>query len=578
MADAEKAEGIGNEEFLIYKYAIKNAFLHNGKADVGAVVGKVIALQKEAEVDLKKVVPKIQKIVQEINAMEFAEIEAEYKKFEGEGYELKPQEKKPGLPELDWAESGKEAVITRFAPNPNGMMHFGHARACYMSYAFAEKYAGRFILRFDDTDPKIKKPVAEAYKAFERDVEWLNGAAPNEIIYASDRLELYYDYMRKLIEKGGAYICNCASEKWRELIKKGKGCKCREEKPKDVLKKFEKMLAHEIKEGEAVMRIKSDLQHKDPSTRDWWVAKIVDAPEHPRVSGKFLWPSYNFASAIDDHELGITLIIRGQQHAQNETKQKSLYDYFKWNYPHAITYGLLKLSETVLSKSKIKAKIAEGEFSGFDDPRVGTLENLRRRGIAPQAIREILIDIGVKPNDITVSEDALYDANRNVIDAEADRIIFISEPAIMDVQFAHAIEAKLPKHPDFPERGEKAYHLNEGMQRFIIEKSDAEKLNEGETIRLKHAYNVRVVKKDAMQVFAEFVSTSKTDAHVIPWLIEEQSIAVEILMPDAKIIYGSAEAGLLNYEIGSVLQLERLGYARLDSREAGTAKLWFAHK
>ncbi|MBI2530286.1 MAG: glutamate--tRNA ligase [Candidatus Diapherotrites archaeon] len=572
------AEESADLEGLIYKYAIKNAFLHSGKADVGAVVGKVIALQKEAEVDLKKIVPKIQGIVKGINSMPFAEIEEEYKKFEEAGYELKPKEKKIGLPDLEWMQSGKESVVARFAPNPNGPMHFGHARACYMSYAFAEKYAGKFILRFDDTDPKIKKPVAEAYKAFERDVEWLNGSAPNEIIYASDRLDLYYDYMRRLIEKDGAYICNCASEKWRGLIRKGKGCKCRAENKKEQMKKFKKMLAHESREGEAVIRIKTDLAHKDPSTRDWWIAKIVDKPEHPRVSGKYLWPSYNFASAIDDHELGITLIIRGQQHAQNETKQKFLYEYFKWKYPHAITYGLLKLSETVLSKSKIKAKIEEGEFSGFDDPRVGTLENLRRRGITAEAIREILIDIGVKPNDITVSEDALYDANRNVIDANADRIIFISEPVLIDVQFAQGIDAKLPRHPDASERGEKVYHLNEGMQRFIIEKGDAEKLKTGETIRLKHAYNVRIVKKDSMQIFAEFVSASKIDAPLIPWLLEEESIGIEVLMPDAKIVYGSAEAELLKYDVGSILQLERLGYARLDAREGNSARLWFAHK
>ena len=103
-------------------------------------------------------------------------------------------------------------------------------------------------------------------------------------------------------------------------------------------------------------------------------------------------------------------------------------------------------------------------------------------------------------------------------------------------------------------------------------------LKEGETIRLKHAYNVRVVKKDAMQIFAEFVSASKIDAPLIPWLIEEQSIGIEVLMPDAKIIYGSAEAEMLNYEVGSILQLERLGYARLDAREGNTAKFWFAHK
>ena len=151
-----------------YRYAIKNAYLHEGKADLGALIGKMKALDKD--LDLKKAMPILQQTIKKVNSMGIAEIGKEYENFQ-DSYELKPQEKKEGLPDLDWTE--KEKVVTRFAPNPNAPFHLGNARAAYMSYAFAEKYNGKFILRFEDTDPKVKKSIANAEEIFKDDLKWL---------------------------------------------------------------------------------------------------------------------------------------------------------------------------------------------------------------------------------------------------------------------------------------------------------------------------------------------------------------------------------------------------------------------
>src|SRR3989344_6387309 len=340
-------------EKTAYRYAIKNAFLHGGKADIAAVIGKVVALHKDVE--LRKALPSIQAMVKKVNSMPLDEIAEEYKKFEG-SYELKPPEKKEGLPDLEWAE--KEGVITRFAPNPNGPFHLGSARAAILSHEYARKYGGKFLLRFDDTDPKVKKPIQNAKVIFLEDLEWL-GCSVDEIYFASDRLETYYAFMRKVIEDEKAYVCTCEVEKWRSLTRQKKACPCRKKKPEKQMQLFEKMLSNELKEGNAVLRLKTDLNHADPSVRDWWIAKIVDKPEHPNTNaaGKHVWPSYNFASAIDDHEFGVTLIIRGQEHEQNQTRQEFLYNYFGWKYPHSIHFGRVSFEGAVLSTSMIRKEL-----------------------------------------------------------------------------------------------------------------------------------------------------------------------------------------------------------------------------
>jgi glutamyl-tRNA synthetase len=353
----------------IYRYAIKNAFQHDGKANVGAVVGKVIALHPE--VDVKKVMPDIQATVQKVNALTPSKIEEEYNKF-AQSYELKPQEKKEGLPDLDWAKD--EEVVTRYAPNPNGPFHLGNARAAILSYEFAKKYKGKFLLRFEDTDPQVKKPIENAEELFNEDLKWL-GLSFDELFFQSDRLEIYYSHIKQLIDMEKAYICTCNVEEWRELIKEKKGCPCREEGKEENMERFKKMLKHDFKHGEAVVRLKTDLNHPDPSIRDFWLARVVDNPEHPRAGSKhFVWPAYNLASGIDDHLMGVTLILRGQEHAQNEEKQRFMYGYFGWKYPHTIHFGRVKLQDMVLSTSKIAEGIEKGDFSGWDDPKLGRFQ------------------------------------------------------------------------------------------------------------------------------------------------------------------------------------------------------------
>ncbi len=551
-----------------YRYAVKNAFLHNGKADVGAVVGKIIALHKNT--DIKKAMPLIQNAVKKVNCLNFEDIEIEFKKFEERGYELKPAEKKEGLIDLDWAEAG-EKVVTRYAPNPNGPFHLGNARAAILSHEFARKYKGKFILRFDDTDPKVKKPIADAEKIFLEDLNWLE-CKPDEIYFASDRLELYYSFMRKLLEIDGAYVCTCEKESWKKGILSGEGCDCRKKSKEDQLKNFEKMLFHKFKEGDAVLRIKTDLNHPDPSVRDWWLAKIVDSPQHPRVGSKFhLWPSYNFASAIDDHELGTTLILRGQEHAQNQTKQEFLYKYFEWTYPHSFHFGRVKLEKMVLSTSKIKLGIESGKYNGWDDIRLGTIRALRRKGFVAQALKKAIIDVGVKSSDTTIELKKLAALNKEFL-GELKRIVFIEEPIELDVNFCPKTSVNFDG---------KIFELKEGNQRFTVSKKQLAQSKIGETFRLRNAYNAKLKSAIDFRAEADFLNAinlkkEHDSINIVSWILH--AVDVEILMPDSKKIYGLAEEDLLDLKAGEHVQFDKFGICIIDSKKDGRINLWFSHE
>ncbi|MDD5148279.1 MAG: glutamate--tRNA ligase [Candidatus ainarchaeum sp.] len=544
-----------------YRYAVKNAFLHEGRADAGAVVSKIIALH--TGIDVKKAMPAIAEAVRKVNAMPAVEIEAEYRKFEG-GYELKPKPKREGLPALEFAEKGAP-VITRFAPNPSGVMHLGHARQAILSNDLARKYSGKFFLRFDDTDPKIKVPLEQGEELILQDLKWLD-ASPDKIFRASDRFELYYDYMRKTIEMEKAYVCTCDNEEWKKKKAEGTACACRDTSKKENLEKFEKMLKHEFREGQAVLRIKTDLGHKDPSIRDWWAAKIVDSPQHPKARHIHLWPGYNFASAIDDHELGVTLIIRGQEHAQNAEKQKYLYKYFGWEYPHSIHTGRVKSDIGYLSKSKINLLAKKKDFLGYSDPRLGTLSALKRRGFQPEAIREIMIDIGLKTSDTTIEFKKLADLNKKFV-SDAERIAFIKDPVRLEVGFAQKT---------FAEVDGKEFELKQGSQSFLVDKSELEKIETGKIARIRNAYNVRMVKKDSLQAFAECLGPGPGQFPVIHWLIEEQSADTEIWTPKG-MVAGFVDNRITGKKTGEIVYLEKFGYCRIDQLKGNKAVLFWAH-
>ncbi|MDO8624965.1 MAG: glutamate--tRNA ligase [Candidatus Diapherotrites archaeon] len=554
-----------------FKYAIKNAALHDGKADVGALVGKLKALFSDT--DIKELAKIAKETVAKVNAMKLAEIEKRFQAFEAEGYELKPKEKEKGLAPLDWADAG-EKVITRFAPNPNGPMHIGHCRAAILSAEYAKKYKGEFLLRFEDTDPKIKKPLENAEKLFLADLKWL-GYAPDTVSWASSRFDTYYEYMKKVLRQGNAYVCTCDNEQFKKMKNKGIACPHRGIEPALQLAELEKMLKHVHKEGQAVLRMKTDLKHPDLSVRDWWAAKIVDHVEYSRLKNRHVFPSFNFQNAIDDHEERVTLILRGVQHTQNAVKQQYLYKYLGWTFPHIIHFGLVKMKGILLSKSRIAELMKnDSSFLGFADPRLGTVEAFREKGFVAQVIVDEIMELGTRPNDATVSLARLEDRNKGFIDRESKRFIWLESPVEVIVNNAEKMTAHLENYPGDKSAGVRTYDLKTGKAEFWIARNEAEQLKLGAIFRLKHAYNCRVVKKDGKKIDCEFVSMEhKTGIPIVNWLLPAHAQKVQVRMLDASTLSGYSEKLLGKEPAGAHVRFEDFGYLAVKKQEKDQTEL-----
>lgn len=566
----------GNTEFreFIRKLALLNAIRHDGNAQTGPVIGKLLGEKPELRTRVKEVVCLVNEVVQEVNSFSLSEQKriAEEKWPEALEKERVEEEKRlPPLPNVDkYAQ-----IVTRFSPNPDCVLHLGSARAIILCYEYARMYMGKFILRFEDTDPKLKKPVLEVYDRIREDLAWL-GCKPDEEYIQSDRIPMYYEFAEKLLKDDNAYVCTCQPEQFREKVLASRPCECRGSPLQEHLTRWQRMLEGGYKEGEAVVRVKTDLNHPNPAVRDWPALRIIDSEKypHPRVTSKYnVWPLYNFACGIDDHLVGVTHIIRGKEHLTNMVRQEYMYRYLGWQYPEAIHYGRLKITGAVLSKSKIVQGIREGLYESWDDPRLATFAALRRRGIMPEAIKKLIIDVGPKTSDVGLSWENLYAYNRKILDPRADRYFFVHNPIQLKVKnIPKTFAAKLRLHPDRPERGSRDYTIepkgDDNSAALWISRNDMKNLKAGKVIRLMGLFNIEIDKANAYSAEASFISepyeeVRKTDAPLIHWIPIGASIPCQVIMPDATKAHGTAESACKRLKPNDIIQFERFGFVRV---------------
>jgi glutamyl-tRNA synthetase len=471
------------------RHAIVNAIKFGGKANPKAVAGMAFSEDPALKGRAAEVFHLADEVVTEVNAMSQ---DVQKSLFLSMGLAAAKEKGKheerilPRLPNLE----RYERVRVRFAPNPDSVIHLGNTRAALLSDEYAKMYNGVFILRFEDTSPSIKPPEPEAYEVIREDLMWL-GVHWHEEYIQSSRLGIYYEHALKLISMGGAYICNCPSERFRKLILKKKPCPCRNLPVEEQIKRWDDMLNGKTKMGGAVMRVKTDLDHPNPAIRDW-PAMRIDTKPHPLQGRKYrVWPLYNFASGVDDHLMGITHILRGKEHEVNMHRQIYLYRHFGWAYPEAIHYGRLKIEGTVLSKSKIRAGIEQGIYRNWSDPRLGTIAALRRRGFLPETIRRLIIEVGVKPSEALISWDNLESINRKILDPTTRRFVFVQEPVEIEILgLQKSYTAKIPLHPDHPEWGTKEYSLGPGNNEIMLQRSDALGFAKSPVLRLMNLVNI----------------------------------------------------------------------------------------
>lgn len=526
----------------IIRFVLDNAIKYDGKAKSNSVVNKLLSSHPEIKENIKEIISELNKVVEEVNSLSLAD---QKKKLSELGKVEKVEKvERDKIPELKYSKK----VIVRFAPNPNGPLSFGHCRPALWNWFIAKKYKGKYLLRFDDTDPKTKHPLREAYDWIKKDLSWL-GIKPNKTIIQSKRLKKYYKYAEKLIHMNKAYVCTCDVEKKRELLHKGLKCPCYD---KYQTSRWNDMFT-KYKEGEAVLRIKTDLKHPNPAIRDWAAFRIIDDNHHPLNNTARVWPLLNFASAIDDHDFKVTHILRGIELKISGDRQKYIYNYFGWKYPETIYHGKLLISG-IKSTSETKKLIDSGEIKDWDDPKLGTIKALKRRGFQSEAIIKFMKNSGLRKYDTNVSMDILCSFNKEIIDSKSKRYFFIENPKKIKIKNASDLEAVIPLHPTFPKLG---FRKLKAYKNFYI----SDEIEKGKIYRFMHLFNF----KD--NVFLSEKSDSKLKAKFIHWLPVSSSLKkVNILMNDGSIKKGLCEPAIENIKVGEIVQFVRNFFVRLEEK------------
>jgi glutamyl-tRNA synthetase len=569
---------------LIRKAAVINAIKHDGKAELQAVLGNLLGDAPELRSQARDLIPLVRDAVTEVNSTSIERLrELAYQNWPDE-LSREKEEGERELPPLPNAEK-YELIVTRLAPNPDFVLHLGNARAAILSHDYARMYKGKFIVRFEDTDPRLKKAQLGYYEKIREDLRWLQCEWDEEYIQ-SDRLPIYYQIAESLIKIGGAYICECNPEQFRNLINKNRPCPDRNLNVDSQEKRWHNMLAGDYKEGEAVLRIKTDLLHPNPAIRDWPAMRMINTVKtpHPRLGSKFnVWPLYNLASGVDDHLLGITHIIRGKEHLTNMARQLYLYEHLGWKYPDAVHYGRLKVEGMNLSKSKMMKELDTGEITGIDDPRLGTLAALRRRGFLAETIRRMIWEVGPKPVDVTISWDNIDSLNRKLIDPVAHRFFFVPKPELINISgLARSYEVILPLHPQYPEQGNRTLEVPSanGEATIFVANADLETLRNQQITRLMGLFNLSqlTIENNGFRCRYAGESTGSGQAPIIQWVPSQNNVTVQVTLPDATIIRGLAELGLKSERTGAIIQLVRIGFCRVDQISGDSITLCFAHQ
>jgi glutamyl-tRNA synthetase len=560
----------------IEKFALHNAVKYRQPPQVGAVMGRVMGQCPHLRPKAKDVTAEVQKVIDQVAEGNPDEWQQRLEEVAPELIEELNTKKEPekGLKPLDVAEG--EKVVMRFAPNPNGPATLGSARGMVINSEYVKMYRGDFIIRFDDTDPQTKRPLLEAYEWYLDDCHWL-GIEPDRVVKASDRITLYYEYARKLIEMGHAYVCFCDGADFKKYKDSCTPCPDRDRDPAKNLEHWHKMIEGDYEEKSAVLRIKTEIDHKDPALRDFGAFRIVKAT-HPRpeVGDKYVvWPLLDFEGAIEDHELGMTHIIRGKDLMDSEKRQKYIYDYLGWEYPKTTHWGRIKMHEFgKFSTSALRKSIEEGEYTGWDDPRLPTIRAIRRRGIKPEALRKFMVDMGVGETDVSISMDSLYSENRKLIDSQTKRFFFVPDPQKIEIIDGKHTVATPPLHP-VENMGNRSVEVDNIV---YISGEDAKELSPGSLLRLKDLYNIEIVSTQPLR--AKHIGDSMDEVRkkrppIVQWVAKD-NLDVEVLSPEGRFT-GLGELQIAN-EIDKVVQFERFGFCRIDDVKEKKVVAYFTHK
>ena len=561
----------------IRKITLQNAFEHGGKTRDKIILGKILGINPEYRTKVKEISENISIIVNSVNQLsteeQKQEIENNYPEI------LTPKEKRierDGFPELKNAEQGK--VITRFPPEPNGYPHIGHAKAAIINSEYAKRYGGKFILRMDDTNPEAER--MEYHAAIKVGLEWL-GIKIDAIKNTSDDMELFYEKGEELINSGKAYVCTCKREDISKNRRERKACKCSNENAEKNKKNWIKM-QNKFKSGEAIVRFRGDMKADNAVMRDPVLFRIIDE-KHYILDRKYrIWPSYDFAVAIEDSIDGVTHAFRSKEFELREEIINAILDALNMRKPQQGFFSRLEFKGMPISKRIIKPLIEEGKVSWYDDPRLPTLEALRRRGIKPEAIKKFIMSLGLTKANTLAPFDTLESFNRKFVDAKSKRMFMVKNAKKLTVTNLPISSVEIPNHP-INDLGKRTIKIDGD---FYISGEDLQNIKEEMQIRLLGLGNILVKKIDS-EIEGEFIEgENETNIPKIQWVPQNTAHKIKMIIP--KVLFNGetfndesleelevyTESDYLKLKEGEEIQFVRFGYCRKDSQNQAI----FTHK
>ena len=402
----------------------------------------------------------------------------------------------------DLAEGVYDTVHTRFPPEPNGYLHIGHAKSILLNYGLAQKYNGKFNLRFDDTNPtKEKIEFVESIKA---DVEWLGADYEDRLFYASNYFQEMYEGAVKLIKKGKAFVCDLTAEEMRayrgDFETPGKNSPYRDRSIEENLELFENMKNGMYKDGEKVLRAKIDMASPNMNMRDPVIYRVAHMSHHNTGDAWCIYPMYDYAHPVEDAIEGITHSICTLEFEDH----RPLYDWVvkELEYdrpPRQIEFAKLYLTNVVTGKRYIKRLVEEGIVDGWDDPRLVSIAALRRRGFTPESIKMFVELCGVSKSNSSVEYPMLEYCIREDLKLKKPRFAAVLDPIKLIIDNYPEGEVEYLDAANNLENEELGSRKLPFCRELYIEREDFMeeppkkyfRLFPGNEVRLMHAYFVK---------------------------------------------------------------------------------------
>ncbi|MGA8147663.1 MAG: glutamine--tRNA ligase/YqeY domain fusion protein [Gallionellaceae bacterium] len=515
--------------------------------------------------------------------------------------------------DADLASRKHLGIVTRFPPEPNGYLHVGHAKSICLNFGLALEYNGKCNLRFDDTNPE--KESEEYAQSIQDDVRWLGFQWSGPVRWASDYFEQLYQYAIELIRSDKAYVDDLSAEQMREyrgtLTQAGKNSPYRERSVEENLDLFARMKNGEFADGSKVLRAKIDMASPNINLRDPAIYRIRRA-HHIRTGDQWcIYPMYDYTHCISDALEHITHSLCTLEFEDH----RPLYDWVLDNitidcHPQQIEFSRLELHYTITSKRKLLQLVTEKHVSGWDDPRMPTIQGMRRRGYTPESIREFARRIGISKSDNVVDMGVLEACIREDLESRAPRVMAIIKPLKVTISnFEGAQPREADFHPNHPEFGKRVVPFG---REILIEADDFseappagwKRLTLGGEVRLRHSYVMRCDEavKDATGKVVELRCSIDHDtlgrnpqgrkvkgvihflsrAHALPAEIRLYDRLFTVPEPDADkernflefinpeslaVVQGWVESCVKDAAPEMRFQFERLGYYCTDRRE-----------